>query len=389
MSLTRSRRCLVMLGALGLLTCLLGSVASAQTPEPTPTPATAKPVAATDGEAKPNPAHADVSITLTGDISFTWRGWSTAWDDVPWERNPLRPLKPIFDAADLAVGNAEAVYMARNPKYASDKWNLWVPAAGAKAFKPAGIDVVTFANNHTFDGRAAGVHETIKRLRDAGTDVIGAGASPEEARKPYIYKKGRTCTVIIPATTKVNKRPRGDAYVAFYPPGKQQPLVDQVAATRKAHSDCFVVVYIHWGKQFQTLPKAQRKLAHQLVDAGADLIAGHHAHVLGTVERYKGKWIAYQIGNLVMSSPWLSTRQTGVFRMKVAADDAGRTRLSRFEMVPVYVQRPGYYPRPAKTKEAAAITKLMVKWSKDFGTKIDVQSDQTLVFTPAKTEPPR
>jgi len=353
-------------------------------PDGAGTPAPAQPAKTADaGAGKPSKT---VSVGFTGDISFTWRAWSVAWDDVPWEKNPLRPVKHLFEAVDFAVGNAEAVYMKKNPKYAIDKWNLWVPAAGAKAFKPAGIDLVTVANNHTMDGRAAGVHETLQRLRDAGTKVIGAGKSWAEATRPHVYRQDGTCTAIIPATRKINKPVRGDAFVALYRKEEgAKKLLAEVARVKKADPKCFVVVYVHWGKQFQKLPKWQRPLAHKIIDAGADMILGHHSHVLGTVERYKDKWIAYQIGNFVMSSPWESTRQTGVWRLllKVGAD--GSTQLDRFDMSPVYVQRRGYWPRPSRPRETKAIFKLLRDVSKDFGTTVALEGGDdkpVIVFTP-------
>lgn len=323
-----------------------------------------------------------VTIGFTGDISFTWRGWSVAWKDVPWEKNPLRPVKHLFEAVDFAVGNAEAVFMKKNPKYAIDRWNLWVPAAGARAFQPAGIDLVTFANNHTFDGRAKGVHETIKRLQDAGTKVIGAGKTWKEATAPYLYRKRGHCAAIIPATRKLNKRMRGDAFAALYrgDEGKKK-LLETVSQTRRNHPKCFVVVYIHWGKQFQKLPKWQRPLAHAIIDAGADMILGHHSHVLGTVERYKDRWIAYQIGNFVMSSPWLSTRQAGVWRLSLTTDATGKTQLAGFDMAPVYVARPGYWPRPAQPKEARAIFKILDQVSRPYGTTVTA-AEGRITFTP-------
>ena len=75
-----------------------------------------------------------------------------------------------------------------------------------------------------------------------------------------------------------------------------------------------VVVSLHWGAEYQSMPsREQQELAHQLVDAGVDLIIGHHPHWFQGVEVYKGKVIAYSLGNFVMDQNWSDETQEGLF----------------------------------------------------------------------------
>jgi len=257
-----------------------------------------------------------LTLVFTGDVALNWRGTSPALKRFPWSQNPLRFVAPLFHAADLAVANMEGVLMRTDPQYAEKRLNLWAPWASGQIFHPAGIDLVSTANNHAFDGRDAGVLETLAHLRKTGVAVMGTGRTAAEARRPYVLRRAGTCLAVLPATTKVNLRGRGEAHVAFYPEDQEDRLLARV---RRARNRCpFVAVYIHWGVEKAHYPRPRiRRLAHALVDAGANLVVGHHPHVLEGVQWRGNALIAYSLGNLVFSNPTLPTRRTGVLRLQV------------------------------------------------------------------------
>jgi poly-gamma-glutamate synthesis protein (capsule biosynthesis protein) len=324
---------------------------------------------ATPAAAAPPPESA-ITLAITGDVSLTWRGYSTAWRTLPPGANPLLPLKPLFDGVDLAVANAEAVFMRVNPRYADPQWNLWVPAAGAQAFTAAGIDLVTTANNHAWDGRAAGVVENLAHLRATGVKTIGTGATAAEARHPFTLRKGDACVTLIAATTKVNRRAKqAKEMVALYPPGEDEALLEQVRAARRA--GCLAIPYVHWGKQFKHRPLASmQRLAHALVDAGATLVVGHHPHVLGAVEHYKGVPIAYTLGNLVFSTPYEITRKTGILHVTLNPEAA--QPVAQLELIPIYIKHRRYLPQPATDAQTRTIARELASYSEGFNTRVQV-----------------
>jgi hypothetical protein len=80
-------------------------------------------------------------------------------------------------------------------------------------------------------------------------------------------------------------------------------ILQQVRDLKAAEPDAFLVVFPHWGRNYSWKDSGQERTAHSLVDAGADLILGHGAHMLQEIELYEGRWIVYSLGNLVFNSP--------------------------------------------------------------------------------------
>lgn len=313
------------------------------------------------------PSRDTIRIVLTGDVALNWRGTPDSLRTFPWHKNPLRFFAPVFKSAHLAVSNMEGVLMRRDPKYAIEKYNLWAPAASAEVFAPAGIGLVSTANNHAFDGRDVGVIETLAHLRKTGVQVMGTGATEAEARRPFLFRKGPACVAFVPATTKSNMAVRGRAHLAYYPPAREEELLAKV---RKTKAQCaFVVVYVHWGVEMQHFPHpAIRRLAHSLVDAGADLVVGHHPHVLQGVEFRGSGAIVYSLGNFVFSNPKDQTRRTGLLVVELSG--GRRPALLRLSLQPARIHRKDYSVRPATREEAEDILIRMANYSGPFGTQV-------------------
>jgi poly-gamma-glutamate synthesis protein (capsule biosynthesis protein) len=322
---------------------------------------------------------------FTGDVALNWRGTAPHLERFPWRDNPLRLLAPLFRQADLAVANMEGVLMRKNPRYAEKRLNLWAPRASAQVFEPAGIDLVSTANNHAFDGRDAGVIETLGHLRAAGVAVMGTGRTEAEARRPYVLSARGSCVAMVPATTKLNLQGHGAAHAAFYPEGRQNRLL---ALVRKTRRRCpFVVVYIHWGVEKAHRPRRQtRRLAHALVDAGANLVVGHHPHVLQGVERRRGALVAYSLGNLVFSNPTLPPRRTGVLRVQVRLLPA--PRIERAELVPLFIHLRRYTPHHATRSQALDLLRRMQSYSLPFGTQVVLRRGGLRFLGPREVLPP-
>ena len=287
-----------------------------------------------------------ITLAFTGDVSMTWRGLPATLKQLRWNQNPLRFFAPVLKAADLAISNCEAFFLRHDPRYADPKLNLWAPEAAASVFTPAGVDLVSTANNHAFDGRDKGVLRTLELLRASGVKTMGTGRTEEEARRPFVWKKHGSCIAFIPATTKTNKRVQGRAKLAYYPVKKRKVSWPKLAARvrRTAKTICpFVTVYIHWGEEKLNYPPKKMKLfSRMLVDAGAQLVVGHHPHVLQGVEFYRGGVIVYSLGNFVFSNPTIETRRTGVLWTELAAGNP--SRVTRLELVPAVIHRKDYAP---------------------------------------------
>jgi poly-gamma-glutamate capsule biosynthesis protein CapA/YwtB (metallophosphatase superfamily) len=204
-----------------------------------------------------------------------------------------------------------------------------IPAA-AQAIRDAGLQVVCFASNHCMDWGAEGFFDTIERLEQAGCQALGVGKDIAAARRPVIREIDgvRTafvaaCSILPPQFWADEKRPGCvpmRAHTVY-----EQIEIDQPGTPARIHSFAFkddlaalvndvrsartqadvVIVSLHWGIHFipATIADYQTEVAHALIDAGADLILGHHAHILKGVEVYRGKPIFYSVGNFAIDLP--------------------------------------------------------------------------------------
>jgi hypothetical protein len=145
---------------------------------------------------------------------------------------------------------------------------------------------------------------------------------------------------------------------------RQDRLVRQLKALRAAEPQSFLVVFPHWGGNYRWSQRGQTRLAHSLIDAGADLIVGHGAHMLQEIERYRGKWIAYGIGNLMFNSGGRYKRLGAPpysipLRLILEDEGGGVSKTLRFYPIVSNNALTGYQPRTVSFREFAAVYDLL------------------------------
>lgn len=230
------------------------------------------------------------------------------WDHV------LGPIGPVLQRADFAIVNLETpVGHFKKPETGEMVFNAKPALLGA--LKRVGVDVATFANNHCLDQHQEGITSTRAFLDEAGLLTAGAGANAEEAWKPLVLEKDGLRIGILAVTRWLNGfHNKKDEKLPHVPavPYKIEPIVgghsiDDFLATireRSAEVDA-LIVFIHWGAEYKFAPAPEdRKLAQQMIDAGAFAVVGHHPHVLQPVEfmeRSRGGrgLVVFSLGNLV------------------------------------------------------------------------------------------
>src|SRR5690606_34902650 len=150
----------------------------------------------------------------------------------------------------------------------------------ADALRWAGIDVVSIANNHAFDAEEMGLFDTIDALARAGVGRVGGGRDLEDARRPFVIERNGIRFAFLGYTQFVNGGPS-----AFALPNRSgvvplNPLVIKEDIRRVRDQVDYVVVSFHWSREnTQEIHEEDRKFAHEIIDAGADIILGHHPHV--------------------------------------------------------------------------------------------------------------
>lgn len=263
-----------------------------------------------------------VTIGMVGDIMPAGSVGRILDGGVPTQ---LQGVGRLLSSADIALANLEApVTTARAATSLKTPAELRArrefvfkadPQPALTLLKTLGIDAVSLANNHILDYQAQGLADTTGHLRTAGIASTGAG-SAREARRPALpTSRSLSCGLLSYAATETLPRPStfearsetpGVALIHYDAGGPVTSTRQMLAADIKALRETvdIVVVALHWGTEGSAvLRPGQRELAHFCIEQGADVIWGHHPHRLQPIELYRGKLIAYSMGNFVFNSP--------------------------------------------------------------------------------------
>lgn len=236
-------------------------------------------------------------------------------------------VKPVLSKGDLVFGQLESVLSENLSLSSCTRMGCSSEPRCLEAIKDAGFDVLSFASNHALDyGRAAFI-DTLNNIRNAGLYLTGAGENEEAARKyPIIDVDGTKIAIlgfgsVLPqgfwaeeARPGVNPARGITAYVPVehdqpgtpcrvytfpHPDDLKRMQKDIKEAKQKAD---LVFCSFHWGIHFKeaVITDYERYYAHFAIDAGADMVLGHHQHILKPVEVYNGKVIFYGLGNFCM-----------------------------------------------------------------------------------------
>lgn len=274
---------------------------------------------------------------------------NAGWDHV------VGPLAPALQRADLAVVNLETpIVTVKKPEEGDLLFSA--PPALLAALARAGVDVATFANNHCLDQHREGITSTRQFLREAGLLSVGADVDEASAWTPLVVERNGLRLGFLAITRWLNGfNNRRDPALPHVPAlpyasepiqgGRTEAAVLAQVATAAAGVDALVVL-IHWGAEYRTAPAPEdRRLAQQLLEAGALAVIGHHPHVLQPVEapeRPDGTrgLVAFSLGNLVSNQdagrPGSLTRDGLLLEVTVEREAPGAAvRLAAVRGVPV------------------------------------------------------
>jgi hypothetical protein len=264
----------------------------------------------------------------------------------------LAPMAPVLSRADIAMVNLETAVTDRGEP-APKAYVFRAPTTAFTALKAGGVDVATVANNHGMDFGTTGLRDTLAAGRRAGLPVVGAGWNDRQAYAPHRVKVRGQRIAIIGATQVLD-----DHLISAWTAGpgkmglasaKDEPRLLRAVREARSTSDT-VVVYLHWGLELSSCPTGyQTSLARRLVDAGADVVVGSHAHVLLGAGRMKQALVAYGLGNFVFYAFRELTSQTGVLEVRVT----GR-RIDGYRWVPARISGGIPYPLSGSSRGLAS-----------------------------------
>ena len=242
-----------------------------------------------------------ITLLFGGDVML---GRSVAQHETPdsWPQ-VLSNLEPFIQTADLIFVNLESP-LTDAPQLVNGI-DLRAPPQSVRALQAAGINLVSLANNHAADAGQIGLTQCRQALNSAGIPALEPDQEPL-----YLHINGIRL-----------------AWLAYDDSLEPFDLEHAAAAVRRAQQNAgWVLVSIHWGSEGQSNPNSrQREIAASLAAAGADLIIGHHPHILQPVEQLWGAGrsrptlVAYSLGNLLFDQPAPPNRRAGLLQVQLDA----------------------------------------------------------------------
>ncbi|MDF2962907.1 MAG: poly-gamma-glutamate biosynthesis capsule formation protein [Paenibacillus sp.] len=280
----------------------------------------------------PNGSHtpkSSVKLTFVGDVIFASKVEDllkkNGWD------YPYHYVKDYLDKADITVANLETPISTRGTPQSKEYVYRSSPEA-LPAFKAAGFDLVNTSNNHILDYGQDALLDTMDFLDKSGIKRVGTGRNSEEAYRHVIMEHNGIKVAFLGFSRVVPST----GWFA----GKQKPGLAETYSTKlpleaitKAREEAdLVVVIAHWGVERKDRPvKEQTDLAHQYIDQGADLVVASHPHVLQGFEQYKGKWIAYSLGNFIFTT----NNEPATWESMILNATCTKERACELQMIPM------------------------------------------------------
>ncbi len=279
---------------------------------------------------------AEYSVICTGDIMLgdrTRRSVGLFGEDYPFAG-----VLPLLKRSAIVCGNLEGPF-AREADRQDRTYSYRVDPRLAHALKRANINVVTLANNHLVDCGRAGVTETFEALDTAGVHMVGAGRNELAAHQPVILDAGSLRVGILGYYW--NRRCAATCDLPGSATDETAWLAADIKSLRR-RVDRIVTVF-HWGVPYVREPHPDDQVKARLaVDLGADLVIGHHPHIIQPFEIYNGRPIFYSVGNFAFGSG--NSKAEGLL---VAAHF--RARETVCDIYPIYVKnrdpRVDYQPK--------------------------------------------
>jgi len=284
----------------------------------------------------------EVSLLAVGDImlSRSVEQMMIAKNDWQW---PFDLIATTTNQADISFANLESP-LTPGRIIKTGEFAFRADPKSVAGLNLAGFDVVSLANNHTPNFGQDGLSSTFKTLDDNNITYVGAGLNDLEARQPIIITKqglkfgflAYNDPSVVPVSYQASDKRAGTAFMDI------DNLKEDIAKLRPQVD--WLIVTMHAGDEYQARPNKQQKdFAHSAIDAGADLIIGHHPHVVQTMEEYKGKYIFYSLGNFVFDQLWSEDTRRGLMVKFIFTKDTIKTP----EFIPVYINK-SFQPEVAK-----------------------------------------
>ncbi len=308
----------------------------------------------------PTAVDGTLTINLIGDVQPAEVPEALLGDDPPYGFDRVVAL--VRDA-DLTFANFECPVATGGSRHPSKPYAFRATPDRLTFLRRLGIDAVTLGNNHVGDFGPAAFAETLRHFAAAGIPYTGAGLTRAEALRPVLLARNGVTVAFLAFNDVV------PAEVAPYVNRPTPELLQRSsAAARAEHGADIVIVSLHMGIERQELTERQTSAARAAIDAGADIVHGHHPHCILGFERRGRGLIAYSMGNFLFGHSGRSFRDTGLLRVTIRDK-----RVAEAQIIPLRDKDgPGncYIPLLPDDTTRARIIGMLDGYSRRTGTRV-------------------
>lgn len=293
---------------------------------------------------------------------------------------PFTGITPFVKRHDVAMCNFEGQVSTRGERLEKRGRNYHFRCSPdtAAGVLESGFNVFSLANNHVFDYGQRAFLDTKRFFSKNGATFCGIGENRWEAFKPAIVEKNGLRIAIF-------------SFTIFLPPGSEgrlprapQPAVPDSGAIVHLIGNVrptvdVVVVSYHWGDEYKHLPNSQQqRLGRICVDAGADLVFGHHPHSIQSIELYKEKFIAYSLGNCVFDQKF----EMGTEALLLSCT-LGKNKVSWVSVMPIVIR--DSRPEPARDADFERIQTKLTKYCAGTGVSFYASNGALVLRSPRRS----
>ena len=235
----------------------------------------------------------EFKIMFTGDIMFD-RGVERTIEENGIEYI-FKQLTNVVGTNDFVVSNFEGTAIDSDLKAVNKRFVFKADPIILKELKEQGISHVSLANNHSLDYGEEGLKQTMINLQENKIEIIGGGLEGNEC-EPRVISSGDQKVAVFASTILKNE----SAKVCDM---DEAQLSIEIEKFQLENPNTLVIIFLHWGIEYSSLPtNNQISMAHKLIESGADVIIGHHPHVVQPIEKYKKGLVFYSLGNFVFDN---------------------------------------------------------------------------------------
>lgn len=326
------------------------------------------------------PETIDITISATGDVAlgnYLGQGYGNSFDEMYVKKQDVsyffKNVSDIFAKDDLTLVNLECVLTESDEAAPGRDFSIKGKPEYVKILPAGNVDAVSMENNHRRDFGERGTQDTVAALNSVGL--------------PYAYEENLgmyEVKGIKIGWVAVNHASFG---------GSVEPLLENGIRKLKEEAD-LVIACCHWGIERENFAtEDQRVLGKKVIDWGADVVIGHHPHVIQGIEKYQGKWIVYSLGNFCFSANKNPPdKDSMIFQQKFqftkTTQEDGQekielTEIGQASIIPCSIssvkERNDYCPTPQSGEEGQRIIDRVNTYSASYG--VTVKSDGVLTWT--------